>query len=729
MANLNLKDWDQVDHMLRHDQAIEMANILEALCLAQNPSILVLPPTFDLEAELLRDIDWLPSDTEPIDHTGAPAFSHESVLKNAWLHSKSTTLKKILVFQHDPVRNHWLLFEVDLATERMICYESTSQHGEGIHMAGLGLIAKFFKPGRSDGTKPGVNDECNYSAKLLKIQTDGASCGFWMATLAFLIVYGIPLNSITKQTLRNLGPNKLKEYWKSMIMSWRVEEVGLSRESADNFLQCFGYELPEEPQCIARRPDWIRRFNPEVFEQEMNQPPNDPANQSTNMPTDTMIQGMIPQLRDFFNGLEKDKQSVNFLRESLQPEDWRRFLDGGWANDDIVNMFVSVLNYSRDQPAGFADEIFDGHLPPPSSDLMVMTSFFYLKLHELLLATGSQREKEKEQEVLRWLKKADFNELKSFLLPINEPANIHWFLIEIDFEAEAINIYDSLNSHEDIQPYAKSVGLAILASQLISKASGKLLEVVDKEQWKICRVSVPTQDNGNDCGFFTIMAMLHLAHWGEINRPGCPPIFVYSAQSMHKTRVILATTLLSWCSEWKNLTNAKLPDSSTAEQDPDGKLVSEQTISRERASDDGDGAIETVEQSVKQDPESPARAPQQLVPPVPSSVDGEEDEIIQPSRSRSNSKNASLAELPASPIPSSVDGEEELEYHPTPVACNTDDENHELEEQIAEEDSKTAQASGEEWPEWCNSSSLTSMVPTPPPRRRGPPRRVHFTQH
>ncbi|KAF7330611.1 SWIM-type domain-containing protein [Mycena sanguinolenta] len=276
IVNLNWKDWDAADYMLRQDQAIEMANILEALCLARNPSILVLPPTFDRETELLRDIDWLPSDTEPIDHTGAPAFPHESVLKNAWLHSQSATLKKILAFQHDPERNHWLLFEVNLATERMICYEPLSHHrAKDIHMAGLALIAKFLKPGRSDGAKPGVHDECKYFARLLKIQTDGASCGFWMATLAFLSIYEIPLNGTVLTTLQELGPKQIKEYWKCIITSWRVEEEGLGREPANDFLHCFGYHLQEEPQCIARRPEWIRRFNPEAFEQEMNQPMRD----------------------------------------------------------------------------------------------------------------------------------------------------------------------------------------------------------------------------------------------------------------------------------------------------------------------------------------------------------------------------------------------------------------------------------------------------------------------
>lgn len=70
------------------------------------------------------------------------------MLKKAWYHSKRVTLKKLLVFHHDPDREHWLLFSADLATKEIICYEPLETHGEAIEVQDIIILAKFFKPRR-----------------------------------------------------------------------------------------------------------------------------------------------------------------------------------------------------------------------------------------------------------------------------------------------------------------------------------------------------------------------------------------------------------------------------------------------------------------------------------------------------------------------------------------------------------------------------------------------------
>ncbi|KAJ7694524.1 hypothetical protein B0H14DRAFT_3905649, partial [Mycena olivaceomarginata] len=235
LAGLDQKRWNSVNYTLCHDEAIEMADLVEATSLTIGSAILVLGPSLDHEAEQLQGIDWLTSDAEPIDHTGAPAFPHQSVLKNTWLHSQSTSLKKILAFRYDPAHVHWLLFEIDLSTEEMICYEPLSQHGEALDMAGLVLIAKFFKPGRA-GNKPQLDSiPFSYKVKCLDIQPDGVSCGFWMATTAFLIICGIPITKPIVTILRALKPVNIKEHWKWMLTAFRVEEQGLGRRSRQQF--------------------------------------------------------------------------------------------------------------------------------------------------------------------------------------------------------------------------------------------------------------------------------------------------------------------------------------------------------------------------------------------------------------------------------------------------------------------------------------------------------------
>ena len=63
--------WDG-EYKLRADEVDEMTTILDALSLNKRQGILVLGPSYALEAQKLRKhVDWMVSDDEPIDKTGA----------------------------------------------------------------------------------------------------------------------------------------------------------------------------------------------------------------------------------------------------------------------------------------------------------------------------------------------------------------------------------------------------------------------------------------------------------------------------------------------------------------------------------------------------------------------------------------------------------------------------------------------------------------------------------
>lgn len=55
MMDLEWRRWNSANYKLRHDEAIEMADImmLKALSLARKTGILVLGPSFEREAELV----------------------------------------------------------------------------------------------------------------------------------------------------------------------------------------------------------------------------------------------------------------------------------------------------------------------------------------------------------------------------------------------------------------------------------------------------------------------------------------------------------------------------------------------------------------------------------------------------------------------------------------------------------------------------------------------------
>ncbi|KAJ7780370.1 hypothetical protein B0H14DRAFT_2631146 [Mycena olivaceomarginata] len=101
-------------------------------------------------------------------------------------------------------------------------------------------------------------------------------------------------------------------------------------------------------------------------------------------------------------------------------------------------------------------------------------------------------------------------------------------------------------SDEDVSGHLQPVGLSVLAAQIISSASQGKLNFAGQE-WDTRRVLVPSQNNSNDCGFFVIMFILHLVHWGALNPPDCPPVLTFSAKNMHKMRIILASAIVVWC--------------------------------------------------------------------------------------------------------------------------------------------------------------------------------------
>jgi hypothetical protein len=118
------------------------------------------------------------------------------------------------------------------------------------------------------------------------------------------------------------------------------------------------------------------------------------------------------------------------------------------------------------------------------------------------------------------LSQADFNVLKTFLIPVNEPRNVHWLLLGINFESKTISVYDSWpaargTSDEDVSGHLQPVGvsfssaytltelilalkLSVLAAQIISSASQGKLNFAGQE-WDTRRV----------CHNMTLLTALH----------------------------------------------------------------------------------------------------------------------------------------------------------------------------------------------------------------------------
>ncbi|KAJ7751274.1 hypothetical protein DFH07DRAFT_774879 [Mycena maculata] len=644
ILDINWTRWNEY-YKLRADEADEMGSVIEAISLATKRGFLVLGPSYAFEAARLRLIDWLPSDDEPIDASGAPAFPEDSVLKKAWLHSQRVTLKGLLIFHHDPIRDHWLLFSADFSTDDIICYEPLKHH-EDIDIKDIALLANFFKPGRQAQMPTDLVEE--YMLVMLDIQRDGSSCGFWMATVALLRVCEIEITKSCIKLLRSLGPDTIKEHWKCLLTSWRIEERGLATDPVNNFLQYWNVEYDPSRHILARRPSWIPRFDPQAILQVLNansgaasSNPPDPLkipdlSESHQMPTDEDVAGFTiqGQFERLINHLETHQQSVVFEKEQLKPADLKRF-EKGWADNEIINIFVAIFNWApsaihNDSSIEHYGSLFGLPLPPGNSK--VMTTFFYAKLRELVVAEHSETveldlTKRLEENLVHWFKNAEFSALSRILIPVNEPKDTHWILIELQYDTKTINIYDSWDPSEAAWDKAPEKAFAL---PLINSHSPQRMGPVTPPQ-----VLIPAQDNGIDCGFFVLMVTLHLVYLGGINGPNCPPDLRFSSKTMKKTRKILAASLLD-C-----LSNPPRKDTTTtveSAEKPDIEMENKEDSMKSPTEDrlPEPGNDHTVQVQVRDSP-------------VPSSVDGEDEVLV----SRDTIHDSPM------PVPSSVDGEDD----------------------------------------------------------------------
>ncbi|KAJ7078386.1 hypothetical protein C8R43DRAFT_1053345 [Mycena crocata] len=636
MLDIDWIRWDSSEYTLRMDEVDEVASLLGALSLGLRQGILMLGPSYASEAGRLRHVDWMPSDDEPIDATGAPAFAEGSVLKKAWEHSKRVTLKRLLIFHYDSVRRHWLLFSANLSTEEIICYEPLANHGEGVDVEDIILLMKFFKPQRQ-AQMPSISPAEGYTLNILDVQHDSSACGFWMITLAFLIICEVSMTTQSIGTLRVLGPENLKRHWKYLLTSWRIEERGLAFQPVNDFLGYWncGYEQKKKNQILAPRPEWIPRFDPQQIldllreadklsgDSEQHEPApglvpkhtlvpdheqvEDPTPHQ--MPSDEQLQVALRQLEWAIQGYESQQKTLSFWRESLAAEDLRRFIDfdSGKANDEIINMFVAIFSWTSgsDTLSLHYGDIFG--LPPPSRDFKIMTTFFYLKLKDLLAAqdpeTGDpEKAKEIHEKLVRWFKKDDMKQLKRIFIPVNEPAQIHWFLVVLSFDSKSIFIYDSLAPAKNSAirtHYAAPAQLVLLALQVIATASDGLPFISTGWSLQVERAHIPVQNNAIDCGFYMLMAMIHLLYMRKVHQRACPPNLRFGPETMKKTRTILATSLFEWIKRYGEANEAV-----------HGLKVDSPVPS----SVDGEEDIRNLNRNADS--------------PVPSSVEGEDDELI-----------------------------------------------------------------------------------------------------
>ena len=156
-----------------------------------------------------------------------------------------------------------------------------------------------------------------------------------------------------------------------------------------------------------------------------------------------------------------------------------------WLNDEVINFYMAMLQERNNYLKGKCH---------------FFTSHFFTRM------IGPQRDQINFGDIMNWSKNFDVFECDKIFFPVNI-LDTHWFLIVVHVQKKEIVSYDSFN--RDHMFY-----LDILMNWLLFEAidfSAKKQRVrnakpsINKKEWTLRKEQVPKQNNGCDCGVFTIM--------------------------------------------------------------------------------------------------------------------------------------------------------------------------------------------------------------------------------
>lgn len=175
-----------------------------------------------------------------------------------------------------------------------------------------------------------------------------------------------------------------------------------------------------------------------------------------------------------------------------------------WLNDEIINAYMqAVVDYGQKRAHELRAVIPSGKssspsstptVPPPSSQQAASASmpryhyfntYFYPKIRD-----------QGPSSVDRWLKRAKLDprrllEMERIFIPVHQGA--HWTLLVISPRFRTIEYFDSLNGRPASFVRAVKRWLAYC-----------LKDDWNEDEWKVPLTKSPVQENGYDCGVFTI---------------------------------------------------------------------------------------------------------------------------------------------------------------------------------------------------------------------------------
>ncbi|KAH0427090.1 ulp1 protease family protein [Colletotrichum camelliae] len=185
-----------------------------------------------------------------------------------------------------------------------------------------------------------------------------------------------------------------------------------------------------------------------------------------------------------------------------------------WLNDEIVNGSLLWLDRYVNEAAGAAD------VKSAKRVCLAMNSFFYKRLVD----NGVQNT---ERALRRYgVTKATFLNLETILMPIC--SGNHWTLLVVRPQKRTVSHMDSLNPR----------GTSTHTKRGLAWIQAVLGDDFKADEWRVVKHEAPEQDNGYDCGVFTITNGICLAL-------GLNAIDAYSKDELPLQRRRIAAMLLN----------------------------------------------------------------------------------------------------------------------------------------------------------------------------------------
>ncbi|KAJ7579387.1 hypothetical protein C8J56DRAFT_1058988 [Mycena floridula] len=188
---------------------------------------------------------------------------------------------------------------------------------------------------------------------------------------------------------------------------------------------------------------------------------------------------------------------------SLNAQDLKSLLPKMWLTIGVIDFFTTYLSglFSSDYhcvSAQFAFRFISGD-----------------KIH-------------KPDEAMRYFKSRnmDLIKVKKILIPVNAHQN-HWLLCVVDMESTCVTVFDSWEPTfvRDQGKAAKETTHAALVSSVVQLMDLLLQKhLLPPVEWlQIPRPEdIPFQQNGHDCGIYTVLYMWHLLHGDAVNGKAVP---------------------------------------------------------------------------------------------------------------------------------------------------------------------------------------------------------------